>query len=202
MKTNNYTESIKIINNSKFSIKSIKTFKGREGYGINANLYYNNKKVAFLLDSGNGGCLDIDWDYVLRRGQYISPTIVKEAELYLRNLAKSLPKTTWGELSEARGRVGIDDSMPYDWDDEAIMNVLIDYYSLIITYNKWLKKVVIFNKKTKKIERYKCPKSDLGRKFKTEKGVEVGRDFFGRIGIILNDLPKKQAFEYFDKYVA
>ena len=46
------------------------------------------------------------------------------------------------------------------------------------------------------------PKSDLGRKFKTEKGVEVGRDFFGRIGIILNDLPKKQAFEYFDKYVA
>ena len=144
MKTNNYTESIKIINNSKFSIKAIKTFVGREGYGINANLYYNNKKVAFLLDSGNGGCLDIDWDYVLRRGQYISPTIVKEAELYLRNLAKSLPKTTWGELSEARGRVGIDDSMPYDWDDEAIMNVLIDYYSLIITYNKWLKKVVIF----------------------------------------------------------
>ena len=202
MKTNNYTESIKIIKNSKFSIKSLKTFVGREGYGINANLYYNNKKVAFLLDSGNGGCLDIDWDCVNKDGSPCIPPIVKEAELYLRNLAKSLPKTTWGELSEARGRVGIDDSMSYDWDDEAIMNTLIDYYSLIKTYNKWLKKVVIFNKKTKKIERYKCLKSDLVKKFKTEKGVEVGRDFFGRIGIILNDLPKKQAFEYFDKYVA
>ena len=42
----------------------------------------------------------------------------------------------------------------------------------------------------------------VSKKFKTDKGVESGREYFGRIGVILNDLPKKQAFEYFDKYKA
>ena len=61
---NNHTnKAMEIIDNSKFQVKGVKTFIGREGYGINANLYYENKKVAFLRDGGNGGCLDIDWNW-------------------------------------------------------------------------------------------------------------------------------------------
>lgn len=36
-------------------LKAVKTFIGSDGYGLNANLYYKDKKVAFVLDEGNGG---------------------------------------------------------------------------------------------------------------------------------------------------
>ena len=34
---------------------------GREGHGFNASLYRGKKKVAFVMDSADGGMLDIDW---------------------------------------------------------------------------------------------------------------------------------------------
>jgi hypothetical protein len=36
-------------------LKAVKTFLGSDGYGLNANLYLNGKKVAFVLDEGRGG---------------------------------------------------------------------------------------------------------------------------------------------------
>lgn len=42
-------------------LKAVKTFVGHDGYGLNANLYLNNKKVAFVLDEGCGGELDIQF---------------------------------------------------------------------------------------------------------------------------------------------
>lgn len=38
----------------RLSVASVKTFKGREGYGINANLYFDGKKRAEVIDSGKG----------------------------------------------------------------------------------------------------------------------------------------------------
>jgi len=34
---------------------------GREGYGFNANLLENKKKVAFVINEGNGGCFNWQW---------------------------------------------------------------------------------------------------------------------------------------------
>lgn len=45
-----------------FTVKNIKTFTGREGYGYSCNLYLNNKKVAVVTDTADGGPLDIFWD--------------------------------------------------------------------------------------------------------------------------------------------
>ena len=41
-------------------IKHMKTCIGREGYGFNASLYVDGKKIAFIMDDANGGPEDGD----------------------------------------------------------------------------------------------------------------------------------------------
>lgn len=42
------------------TVKNIKHFKGHDGMtGINADIYYNNKKFATAYDDARGGCMDI-----------------------------------------------------------------------------------------------------------------------------------------------
>lgn len=45
-----------------FSLKSIKTFMGRDGYGCQGNIYYKGKKVGWYNDAGDGGMADINFD--------------------------------------------------------------------------------------------------------------------------------------------
>jgi hypothetical protein len=45
----------------KYTVTKIKTFRGREGYGLNATLCRDGKPVAFILDDANGGMVDFDW---------------------------------------------------------------------------------------------------------------------------------------------
>lgn len=42
-----------------FEVKGIKTFEGREGYGLNATLYRNGKPFAFFHDAATGGQPDL-----------------------------------------------------------------------------------------------------------------------------------------------
>jgi len=44
-----------------YCVKGVKTFDGHEGRGYNANLYRDNKKVASVINEGNGGCPFIYW---------------------------------------------------------------------------------------------------------------------------------------------
>ncbi len=50
-----------ITNFGDYSVKNVKTFRGRDGDGYNANLYRGKKKIAFIIDEGNGGEIHIDW---------------------------------------------------------------------------------------------------------------------------------------------
>lgn len=45
-----------------FSVKGVKTFRGHDGYGFNANLYYKGKKIAFVLNDNWGGGLMFTWE--------------------------------------------------------------------------------------------------------------------------------------------
>lgn len=45
----------------KLEVKGIKTFRGRDGIGLNATLYWNGKKVAEAVDEGNGGEIFYHW---------------------------------------------------------------------------------------------------------------------------------------------
>lgn len=51
-----------------YSLRGIRTFRGRDGYGLNATLLRNGKAVCTLLDEGNGGMMFFDW-YDLRGGE-------------------------------------------------------------------------------------------------------------------------------------
>lgn len=44
-----------------FTLAKIKTFQGREGYGVNATLLRHGQDVAVILDEGNGGQIRIDF---------------------------------------------------------------------------------------------------------------------------------------------
>ena len=45
-----------------YEVKSVKSFVGNEGYGFNANLYRNGKKIGFCYDdAGGGGMHPIQW---------------------------------------------------------------------------------------------------------------------------------------------
>jgi len=47
---------------NKYIVKNVKTFIGIEGQGFNASLYRNGKKVAFVIDSANGGNFNFSWE--------------------------------------------------------------------------------------------------------------------------------------------
>lgn len=46
---------------NKYQIKSIKQFQMSDGVALTANLYRNNKLIAYLEDEGNGGGLAVRW---------------------------------------------------------------------------------------------------------------------------------------------
>lgn len=50
-------------------VKNVKTFQGMEGYGYNAALYLNGKRVAFVIDEGCGGTPHFQWEGKDRAGK-------------------------------------------------------------------------------------------------------------------------------------
>ena len=46
----------------KYSLKSLKTFEGRRGYGFNATLYKDGKKIGTCMDAGDAGPIRYDLD--------------------------------------------------------------------------------------------------------------------------------------------
>jgi hypothetical protein len=46
---------------SPYALAGVKSFRGMEGYGLNATLTRDGQKVAFILDEGNGGCVRFDF---------------------------------------------------------------------------------------------------------------------------------------------
>jgi len=44
-----------VTNFGDYSVKAVKSFEGREGYGFNCNLYRNGKKVGSCVDDAHGG---------------------------------------------------------------------------------------------------------------------------------------------------
>lgn len=44
----------------KVVLKNVRMFRGMEGYGLNADVYINGVKCTFVIDSGDGGCMDYE----------------------------------------------------------------------------------------------------------------------------------------------
>jgi hypothetical protein len=74
--------------NPQFKLTSVKTFQGGEGYGLNADLWLNGRKVCFVRDAGNGGCFDYDMYGNTPEAVRENRRILQEIEEY----AKTLPE--------------------------------------------------------------------------------------------------------------
>ena len=188
---NHTKKAMQIINNSHFVIKNVKTLNGREGYIVNANLYYKSKLVAYILDDGNGGCLNIDWNIKQDKdGMPYLPQNIKDAQSDMETLVNKLPKKSmWGK---------------YDFDDEGVINALIDQYLAKQDFMKALKKVSVVTSDNK-IASYKAKASDLNKMFNFKDGIMTFRDFVLRdksVKLILNDIALKDGIcDAFDVYL-
>jgi hypothetical protein len=69
--------------------KKIKTFRGMEGEGMNADIYINGVKCFFMRDDGNGGMTDFD-----RYDNRMQPSIAIESNVQLVDAwIKTIPDT-------------------------------------------------------------------------------------------------------------
>ncbi len=59
------------------TVTGVKSFRGTEGLGFNANLLANGKKVAFVIDEANGGDYHYEW---------VSDEAEKSVEAYIASL--------------------------------------------------------------------------------------------------------------------
>ena len=76
------------------TVKNVKTFRGMEGDGFNANLYFDNKKICFVMDSANGGEYDYEWE-----GKTMEDR--RKHEALFKDFIKALPPEKLPEDAEA-----------------------------------------------------------------------------------------------------
>ena len=61
----------------KLTVAKVKSFIGNEGYGFNADLLADGKKVAFVMDAAWGGEYEFDW---------VNPEAQAQVEAYVKSL--------------------------------------------------------------------------------------------------------------------
>ena len=175
---------------SDFSVKSVKTFMGREGIGINANMYFKNKKIGHIIDSGNGGCLDIEY-YIGDKWTSKNPDVDKF-------LSKLPTYKSDGSLNGVRLRP------EYSFDEEEMWNVLVDEYLIVKDFKKAIKTIQVLhkNKVFTFVKNNKLHFLDKVYSYKGKNGVsfrEIIKDKYDGC-TILNDVSKNKAMSLFKTY--
>ena len=105
-----------------YSIKAVKTFRGREGIGVDATVYWNTTKVAEILDDGWGGGIHMTWLHKTHA--------LKDFEQWA---------TTQGGDEVFKGTV-----IKYDW--ESWLNEQINHVLSVREAKKLLRRPVMLNK--------------------------------------------------------
>ena len=170
-------KELKTIIESDFSVKSVKTFMGREGYGVNANIYYKNRKIGHIIDSGDGGCLDITY-YTKVNGKDKWSFKNPDVDSFVSKLS--------------------------DHDEEDMWNALINEYLLMADFKKAMKKIqVLHNDKVFTFTKDNAS-SFLNKKYRYNGENNVSfrtiiKDKYDGC-VILNDIPTKEALGFFKTY--
>jgi len=183
---NQYEIAKETILKSNYEIKGLKTFMGMEGYGANASLYYKGKKIAFIIDDGNGGCLNIDY----LDGHH------RNTPKHITEFLKTLPSFTNKEQGFEFREDEIDRV-----DEEDFCNILINHKLDQREFKKCLNKVSVLT--DDKIASYKAKASDLDKKYNFKEGIMTFRDYVLRdksVQFILNDMPKDDAYDVYMQY--
>lgn len=105
----------------KYEVKNVKSFIGREGYGFNASLYRDGKKVAFVYDMADGGPTRYDWED-------------RKEEAILDAYAAAQPQH---ESPYTPGKM-------YDVDADHVMSRLVDNFDIAKKLKAQLKKKTLY----------------------------------------------------------
>ena len=184
---NQYEIAKETILKSNYEIKGLKTFMGMEGYGVNASLYYKGKKIAFIIDEGNGGCLNIDY----LDGHH------RNTPQHITDFLKTLPSFT----NRERGYEFREDE-ENRLDEEDFCNELIDFALSNREFKKCLNKVSVLTDDNT-IASYKAKASDLDKVFNFKEGKMTFRELISKdksVKLILNDMPKDDAYDVYMQY--
>ena len=187
-KQNNYELGKKLIHESYFSVKAVKTFMGMEGTGVNANIYFKNRKIGDVIDSGNGGELRINY-YIGDEWMHKNKDVTE--------FLNTLPKHTFEEK-------GYDFRMDEvtNFDEEEMWNELINFYLICKNYKKDMRKVAVFKKCG--VYSYNKKPSELNKKFRYNGGFNTLKEIIlmeDKTAIILNELSESESFDIWFNHV-
>lgn len=133
-----------------YTVKNIKSFRGTDGYGYNATIYCDGKKIAFAMDGADGAPLNVEWEDsnvrplvdVTWKNHNDEACIIhctpEEAKMYEHVRGK---KWTLGEFSG---------NMDPDLFIEELVNDELNKKSKIAQEKRWIKKETLFHLKDQK----------------------------------------------------
>jgi transcription initiation factor IIF auxiliary subunit len=80
----------------KVELKKVKTFRGTDGYGLNADIHINGVKCLLVIDEANGGCFNYQNIYDEK-----NKTKALENIALLKEYIKNQPKKVypWGSVA-------------------------------------------------------------------------------------------------------
>ncbi len=74
----------------KIEFKNVKTFRGMEGYGINADIFINGVKCLFMMDDANGG--EYRYDVIRGKNPEEVQANIKQVDDYIASLPPEKPE--------------------------------------------------------------------------------------------------------------
>ena len=149
-----------------YSLRKVKTFKGYEGQGFNAELLRDGRPVAFVIDSAQGGEFEYQW--------YGSGNVEM---LKLREFAKVQPAVKSGDVELAM-------------DMDLYVGTLLDSHLEDMQKRSWCKTKCVFRLKGDKDGEYRTipvPKSVRDSGFMARCMSRIKDKYGDRIEEILNE---------------
>ena len=193
---NNYEKGKRLIADSNFSVKKVKTFRGHDGQGVNADVYHGRKKIAEVDDDGWGGGLSIHY---FENGEWTKAGGLQIPQI-ITDFLKTLPTHTYEEHFSMFHSIDEDKKDEVmEWNIEDFFNELIDSVLERREFKKLLRKVC--GVKDGSVLVYKYKKSELEKELKYEGETMSLRDCLEKSGVVcLNSLPEEEAFDLLRKY--
>ena len=203
---NQYDIGKEIIDNSDWSTKKVKTFRGHDGHGVNADIYCNGKKIAEVNDDGWGGGLFIN--YMVEHEGKQRPVGRKEPE-EVTNFLATLPTYTNKEWYESislkpSGRCLEKLGEVQTWGSEDLFNQLIERALEWQDFKKVMRKVCGISDGD--VVTWKHKTADLDKEFRYRRGLMTLRNMLKTSPnwkdiTILNFLPEEEAFKLYRKHI-
>lgn len=145
-----------------YSVNGVKSFRGHDGNGFNANLLKYGKKIAFVQDMASGGCYDF---------HFVDGWKCQDAQDF-ENYIKSLPEvdTDWGKMKQ---------------NADMFVAKLVGKFEDDRNVKRWCKTQVVFTVKSDKLGEYRTLKMLYkGNEVKVKEYIE---NKYGKEYEILNE---------------